>query len=211
MSDGVFIKLTTVDMTDHLGFGKEKRRESNLKILEGKVTFRWDFYRIMILASWNMSRDAFREMLQSVSQNGYSFEECKQVLHDSRYDKLFLLFNSLTDTIRYWAWPWIQRVLCIFKVGWYPCDNRFKVSCLLPTTTTNWHWWPWFVSSGMMPLIRAVLSNLLGEQANEIEIIANDAIVEPNGNWEIKYRHPTRWLLAQRLLHILCANCALNT
>ena len=51
MSDGVFIKLTTVDMTDHLGFGKEKRRESNLKILEGKVTFRWDFYRIMILVS----------------------------------------------------------------------------------------------------------------------------------------------------------------
>ena len=44
----------------------------------------------------------------------------------------------------------------------------------------------------MMPLIRAVLSNLLGEQANEIEIIANDAIVESNGSWEIKYRHPTR-------------------
>jgi len=44
----------------------------------------------------------------------------------------------------------------------------------------------------MVPLIRAVLSNFLEEQANEIEIIANDVTIESNGNWEIKYRHPTR-------------------
>lgn len=45
----------------------------------------------------------------------------------------------------------------------------------------------------MAPIIRAVLSNLVGnEAANEIDIIANDAIVHPDGKWEIKYRHPTR-------------------
>jgi 2-hydroxy-3-keto-5-methylthiopentenyl-1-phosphate phosphatase len=45
----------------------------------------------------------------------------------------------------------------------------------------------------MAPLIRAVLSNLLGEEAaNEIEIISNDVTVQPDGKWKIKFRHPTR-------------------
>jgi len=43
MGNAVSIKLTTIDMTDHLGFGKDKRREGNLDILEGKVTFRLIF------------------------------------------------------------------------------------------------------------------------------------------------------------------------
>lgn len=30
---------TITDMTDNLGFGKEKRREGNLEILSGRVTF----------------------------------------------------------------------------------------------------------------------------------------------------------------------------
>ncbi|KAG6872469.1 hypothetical protein C0995_009468 [Termitomyces sp. Mi166 len=48
------------------------------------------------------------------------------------------------------------------------------------------------VSSGMAPLIRAVLSNLIGEEsANEIEIISNDVTIHPDGKWEIKYRHPS--------------------
>ncbi|TFK46476.1 hypothetical protein OE88DRAFT_1687581 [Heliocybe sulcata] len=48
------------------------------------------------------------------------------------------------------------------------------------------------VSSGMAPLIRAVLSNLIGEEdAKEIEIISNDVEVKSDGTWEIKYRHPT--------------------
>lgn len=45
----------------------------------------------------------------------------------------------------------------------------------------------------MAPLIRAVLSNLLGDTAaNEIEIIANDVTVDSDGKWEIKFRHPSR-------------------
>ena len=45
----------------------------------------------------------------------------------------------------------------------------------------------------MAPLIRAVLSNLIGnEEASKIEIISNDVQIEENGHWEIKYRHPER-------------------
>ncbi|KAL0576102.1 hypothetical protein V5O48_005876 [Marasmius crinis-equi] len=57
-------------MTDNLGFGKEKRRQGNLDILSGKVTF----------------RDEFRTMLESIVKNGHSFEECKQVLRDMDVD-----------------------------------------------------------------------------------------------------------------------------
>lgn len=48
------------------------------------------------------------------------------------------------------------------------------------------------ISSGMAPLIRAVLSKLIGEEeAKNIEIVANDAVVQPDGKWEITYRHPS--------------------
>ena len=44
----------------------------------------------------------------------------------------------------------------------------------------------------MAPLIRAVLENLVGpDDAARIEIVANDAVVQPDGRWEIAYRHPT--------------------
>ena len=44
----------------------------------------------------------------------------------------------------------------------------------------------------MAPLIRAVLSNLIGdEESAKIEIVANDAVVAPDGGWEILYRHPS--------------------
>lgn len=47
-------------------------------------------------------------------------------------------------------------------------------------------------SSGMAPLIRAVLSKLIGdEEAQNIEIVANDADIREDGTWEIKYRHPS--------------------
>lgn len=50
------------------------------------------------------------------------------------------------------------------------------------------------VSSGMAPLIRAVLSNLIGEEdAKNIEIISNDVKLDPGGKykWHIQYRHPS--------------------
>lgn len=43
----------------------------------------------------------------------------------------------------------------------------------------------------MAPLIRSVLSHLLGDEAaTEIDIIANDVDIYPDGKWTIKFRHP---------------------
>ncbi|PWZ01907.1 hypothetical protein BCV70DRAFT_198188 [Testicularia cyperi] len=51
------------------------------------------------------------------------------------------------------------------------------------------------VSSGMTPIIRSILSNLIGEKdANEIEVISNDVkFTDPEQKgltWELVYRHP---------------------
>ncbi|KAL1690525.1 HAD-like domain-containing protein [Schizophyllum commune] len=134
--------ITTHDsndyMTDNLGYGLEKRRNGNLSVLAGEVTF----------------RDEFRKMLCSVVANGHSFEECKQVLRDNiKLDEGFKPFYS-------WC-------------------KEHGVPVII-------------VSSGMTPTIRAVLSNLLGEQAAEdIEIISNDVDIKEDGTWEIKFRHPS--------------------
>jgi 2,3-diketo-5-methylthio-1-phosphopentane phosphatase len=48
------------------------------------------------------------------------------------------------------------------------------------------------VSSGMEPLIRAILSNLVGDDASDIEIISNSVDVHEDGSWNIKFRHPSR-------------------
>ena len=46
----------------------------------------------------------------------------------------------------------------------------------------------------MAPLIRAVLSNLIGEEDSKtIEIIANDVILNDDLSWNIQFRHPTRY------------------
>ncbi|KAF9066665.1 HAD-like domain-containing protein [Rhodocollybia butyracea] len=134
--------ITTYDsndyMTDNLGFGRERRRELNIDILEDRITF----------------RDAFREMLASVVAKGYSFEECKDILRKNiKLDPGFKEF---------YAWCKANDIPVII------------------------------VSSGMTPTIRAVLTNLVGEDsANEIEIISNDVDLNPDGTWEIKFRHPT--------------------
>lgn len=48
----------------------------------------------------------------------------------------------------------------------------------------------------MAPLIRAILSNLLGEEdAQAIDIISNEVKIESNGKWSIQYRHPTRFVI----------------
>ncbi|PIL30159.1 hypothetical protein GSI_07737 [Ganoderma sinense ZZ0214-1] len=134
--------ITTRDsndyMTDELGYGMEKRRQGNLDILAGKVTF----------------RDAFREMLESVSGNGHSFEFCKEELK-----KNIVLDAGFKDFYRY-------------------C-KRHDVPIVI-------------ISSGMAPIIRAVLSNLIGEEdSNTIEIVSNEVEVHEDGTWSIKYRHPT--------------------
>jgi 2-hydroxy-3-keto-5-methylthiopentenyl-1-phosphate phosphatase len=44
----------------------------------------------------------------------------------------------------------------------------------------------------MEPLIRAILSNLVGDDAKDIEIISNSVDIHDDGSWNIKYRHPSR-------------------
>ncbi|KAK7691735.1 hypothetical protein QCA50_005135 [Cerrena zonata] len=125
-------------LTDHLGYGTEKRRQGNRDILTGKVTF----------------RDAFREMLESVTANGHKFNECAEVLRQS--------IN-----------------LDVGFKDFYSYCKQADVPVVI-------------ISSGMAPLIRVVLSKLIGdEQAKEIEVVANDADVKEDGSWSIKYRHPT--------------------
>ncbi|BGP48041.1 hypothetical protein JCM10450v2_003913 [Rhodotorula kratochvilovae] len=47
------------------------------------------------------------------------------------------------------------------------------------------------VSSGMKPIIEAILANLIGaEDAAKIDIIANDVEIAADGSWKIVYRHP---------------------
>ncbi|CDR36345.1 CYFA0S01e00694g1_1 [Cyberlindnera fabianii] len=48
------------------------------------------------------------------------------------------------------------------------------------------------VSSGMKPIIRALLENLVGEDSiDKIEIVSNDCKVNPDNSWEIVYRDET--------------------
>jgi 2-hydroxy-3-keto-5-methylthiopentenyl-1-phosphate phosphatase len=52
----------------------------------------------------------------------------------------------------------------------------------------------------MAPLIRSVISNILGEEeSKDIEIISNHVKIEENGKWRIQYRHPERWAPKFRL------------
>ncbi|KAI5480444.1 protein of pyridoxal phosphate phosphatase-related family [Pseudohyphozyma bogoriensis] len=47
------------------------------------------------------------------------------------------------------------------------------------------------VSSGMVPIIRAIMENLVGpEDAADIPIIANEVDQKEDGSWTIKFRHP---------------------
>lgn len=54
------------------------------------------------------------------------------------------------------------------------------------------------LSSGMVPIIRALLAHLLGPEADGIEIVANDVQDRPGmtkeqeGGWEIRF-HDDRW------------------
>jgi len=137
--DGTITNCDSNDfLTDNIGYGKEKRREGNLKVLSGEATF----------------RDAFREMLDSVVANGHTFDQCKELLKKS---------VTVDESFR----------------GFYHWCKANDVPVIV-------------VSSGMAPLIRAILSKHIGdEEAKEIEIISNDVEIKSDGKWQIKYRHPS--------------------
>ena len=64
------------------------------------------------------------------------------------------------------------------------------------------------ISSGMDPIIRSILANLIGEKdASEIDIVANNVrFTDPAGKgetWEIEYRHPENGYGHDKSLSIL--------
>ena len=44
------------------------------------------------------------------------------------------------------------------------------------------------LSSGMEPIIRALLTDLVGPTAEQIRIVSNDVEIRGDGKWEIVYR-----------------------
>lgn len=76
-----------------------------------------------------------------------------------------------------------------------PGYHRLQVPYAFPCIPEHKNLWP-PPYSGMAPIIRTVLSNLIGEEdAKDIDIISNDVTVHPDGKWGIKYRHPSRYSL----------------
>uniref|UniRef100_A0A060TCI5 ARAD1D39468p n=1 Tax=Blastobotrys adeninivorans TaxID=409370 RepID=A0A060TCI5_BLAAD len=122
-------------LTDNLGFGVEKRREVNKRILDGQVSF----------------RDGFTEMIDSVP---LPFPECIEYLKEHvQLDPGFVDFYQ-------WA-----------------SENNVPVVV---------------VSSGMEPIIRALLTKLVGEKAAQnIQIVANDVDLREDGTWNVKFRDET--------------------
>ena len=101
-------------------------------------------------------------------------------------------------TYRYQTRFRLQGVLPILQVPGYTHNYRVEVRgrprtlCAHPLSSAD----PVIfavVRSGMEPLIRAILTNLVGdEDANYIEIISNSVDVHDDGSWNLKYRHPSR-------------------
>lgn len=139
-------------------------------------------------------RDAFREMLESVSQNGHTFEECKQLLQESKHSVRRGSASLSEPSFRHQARFWFQRVLPILQIARYTRHHRVEVwerrSFLSHPRGVDPVNYP---CSGMEPLIRAILSNLVGDDANNIEIISNSVDVHKDGSWSIKFRHPSRY------------------
>lgn len=47
------------------------------------------------------------------------------------------------------------------------------------------------ISAGLKPILRGVLEGVLGEEARRIDIVANDAVIEDEGQWRPVWRHDT--------------------
>jgi hypothetical protein len=86
-------------MTDNIGYGKQKRREGNLRVLAGEQTFRYLMFISRHLGRKSdpecHRRDAFREMLDSVAANGHTFDECEELLRNCAFTNVFLRDGAL--------------------------------------------------------------------------------------------------------------------
>lgn len=118
-------------LTDHLGFGREKRLQVFDGVIDGTTTF----------------RDAFSQMLDSIHT---PFPECLDIL-----GKKIALDPGFKHTLK-WS-----------------LENKVPIVV---------------VSSGMRPIIKHLLTLLVGEDAiNEIDIVSNEVDVHDDGEWNIVY------------------------
>jgi hypothetical protein len=87
------------------------------------------------------------------------------------------------------AWPRFWTFLYMVYRAWRTCHNCLKANNVFELFQSIE-----LKCSGMAPLIRACLTNLIGEEAHAIDIISNDVQINPGGKykWNIQYRHPSR-------------------
>jgi len=130
-------------------------------------------------------------MLNSVTENGHRFDECKKILRESECAPLPAQHHPINTTKDIALDPGFREFHAWCKAKDIPVIIVSRCVCsFVQDLLTDQVPLP----SGMAPIIRAVLSNLVPEEdANEIDIIANDAIVQPDGKWEIQFRHPSRY------------------
>ncbi|KAJ9363375.1 hypothetical protein DTO280E4_2783 [Paecilomyces variotii] len=123
-------------LSDNLGIRVEKRRELNMAVIDGRMTF----------------RDMFRQMLESINT---PFDECIQIL--KTHMKLDPGFKAFYE----WA-------------------KEHNVPIVI-------------LSSGMIPIIKALIEVMLGPETDNITIVANEVEsrngkdINSEGGWQIKY------------------------
>lgn len=165
--------LLTPRSFKQLGFGPELRRALNVQILNGEVNF----------------RDGFRQMINSIAVNK-TFDETKEYLKN-RESLRFLFESILVELVALFI---LVHTETLFDPVESPTIKGIKLD---PGFKVFFDWCKThnipvvIVSSGMVPIIRAIMENLVGvEDAAKIEIVANEVEYLDNGSWTIKFRHP---------------------
>lgn len=146
-------------------------------------------------------------MLQSVVANGHSFAECQEILRQSAYPAGGVRLRSkLKPSSRsadivldpgfktFFRWCRENGVPVIIVSS---CVSSPSSARTTPYTSLTFVPFSCGPVSGMAPIIRAVLTNLISaEEASSINIIANDVEftdeAKEGKTWEIVYRHPER-------------------
>lgn len=140
----------------------EKRRELNMAVIDGRMTFRYVSGDIPLLNEPRLialdCSDMFRQMLESINT---PFDECIQIL--KTHMKLDPGFKAFYE----WA-------------------KEHNVPIVI-------------LSSGMIPIIKALIEVMLGPETDNITIVANEVEsrngkdINSEGGWQIRY-HDDRYL-----------------
>ena len=143
-------------MTDFLGFGREKRRQMNLHILSGELTFR--FVTVINLEicvigvhmlpkrclPWDV-RERYSEWAHLRWVQGGTDKELRGCIH--------LVYRWLMFCVRFsrhHTWFGLSRILFVVQGERYPChhcvevNRSFGLSCMSWTYIKSAEWLRWF-------------------------------------------------------------------